>query len=153
MKFQTRLPAVHACRMKRTGLCDRTAKSGQLMCPRCWFLVPQALRNRINELWAASGRNIMRLGPEYTDTVREATLAVQVQLDKDLIRPDVPMTASLLVTALSLAGTAVPDREAVAGWSDPAKAIAYDWAIREHLSASDNDDVERRRRPAFLGPR
>jgi len=148
-----RPPATHDCRLVRLHLCTSQAKRGQLMCPRCWFLVPQALRRRINELWAASGRNVLRLSPEYFDAVREAEMAVQVRLDRDLIRPDNPMTTSMLVTVLSLVGTRVPSREAIAGWSDPAKAIAYDWAIREHLRASDNDDVEGKPRPAFLGAR
>lgn len=68
------------CRMARTRLCDRTAKRGQLMCPRCWYLVPQPVRDRINELWRASGRNPMRLTPEYFDAVRDAEAAVRERL-------------------------------------------------------------------------
>jgi hypothetical protein len=81
MDMETKkIPGTHDCRMKRTRLCDRTAKLGQLMCPRCWYLVPQALRTRINELWAASGRSIMNLSPEYFDAVRDAEQAVKAQL-------------------------------------------------------------------------
>ena len=44
----------------------------------------------------------------------------------------------------------VPDQEVIAGWSGPARAVVYDWAIREHLIAADNEDVEHRPRPAGL---
>lgn len=67
--------------MKRHGLCDKPAKRGQLMCPGDWYRVPQALRDRINELWRACGRDIMRLTPEYFDAVREAEEAVKAQLE------------------------------------------------------------------------
>jgi hypothetical protein len=50
------------------------------MCPRCWYLVPQPVRDRINELWRASGRNPMRLTPEYFDAVRDAEAAVRERL-------------------------------------------------------------------------
>jgi hypothetical protein len=67
--------------MARRSLCDSQAKRGHLMCPRCWYLVPRDLRDRINELWAASGRNIMNLSPEYFDAVRQAEDAVQASME------------------------------------------------------------------------
>jgi hypothetical protein len=71
----------HDCRMHRRGLCDNTAKLGQLMCPRCWFLVPRELRARINALWAEGRNNVLRLPPEYFDAVREAEASVAGRLE------------------------------------------------------------------------
>jgi len=71
---------MRACRMTRTGLCDNTAKPGQLMCLRCWTMVPQPLKDRINELWREAGRNPVRLTPDYFDAVRAAEAAVRERL-------------------------------------------------------------------------
>ena len=46
-------------------------------------------------------------------------------------------------TLLMLCGGHDVPREAVTGWTDQQCEQAEDWASREHLNASDNDDVER----------
>jgi hypothetical protein len=62
--------------------------------------------------------------------------------------PRGPITLEILLDALSLAG--VPVRmETLAEWDFGKRADAYDWAIREHLHASDND-VPRVTRPGFI---
>lgn len=40
--------------------------------------------------------------------------------------------------------------EMVASWTDEQRLVAYDWAIRCHLSASDNDDVVVPKRPEWV---
>lgn len=52
--------------------------------------------------------------------------------------------------ALMLMGDVDIGEERIAKWSDDERAIAYDWAMRRHLSASDNDDVIVPPRPAFI---
>ena len=40
--------------------------------------------------------------------------------------------------------------EAVAEWTDDERAAAYEWAIREHFVASDNDNVKRVPKPPHV---
>lgn len=66
----------------------------------------------------------------------------------DLMEPAV-MNAGVLVDALGVAGEVVPvERAAV--WSALEQILAYDWAKREYLHASDAP-VRRRERPMFIG--
>jgi hypothetical protein len=52
-------------------------------------------------------------------------------------------------TLLLVGDHSVP-REAIAGWTDEQCQQAEEWAYREHLHASDNDDVERVPKPAHV---
>lgn len=51
---------------------------------------------------------------------------------------------------LMLVGGHDVPREAVDGWTDAEAEAAEEWAAREHLRASDNDDVERVPMPACV---
>jgi len=53
-------------------------------------------------------------------------------------------------TVLMLVGGHDVPREAVTAWTDRQCQEAQDWAIREHLVASDNDEVERVSMPAHV---
>lgn len=58
------------------------------------------------------------------------------------------LTDQVVSDALSLAGAAVPEAN-ITRWSDMEKVMAYDWAMREHLAASDNA-VRRRVKPYLV---
>jgi hypothetical protein len=62
--------------------------------------------------------------------------------------PEGELTAELVSDALGLAGVGVTP-EAAEPWTRFERLLAYDWAVREHLRASDNL-VRRRERPSFL---
>jgi hypothetical protein len=70
-------------------------------------------------------------------------------LNQGKFTPSGPVTIQILVDVLSLAGVTV-SMGAMAMWTYGQRIDAYDWAIREHLAASDNNDVARAERPAFL---
>lgn len=55
-----------------------------------------------------------------------------------------------VITALLLTEFNDVDEAAVRAWSDDQRAQAFEWAAREHLHASDNDDVERLPMPAHV---
>ena len=57
---------------------------------------------------------------------------------------------ALVASALLLTDFEEVDEAAVAAWSDDERASAFEWAMREHLHASDNDDVERLPRPMHV---
>jgi hypothetical protein len=64
--------------------------------------------------------------------------------------PDGELTAEIVADVLSLIGErAALYPSAIAEWTRLELLLAYDWAIREHLAASDNP-VRRRDRPRFL---
>lgn len=67
-----------------------------------------------------------------------------------LIAPKGTITPEITIDALSLTGIYVSD-EIVNRWTHLERLLAYDWAMREHLHASDNA-VKLRPRPSFLGP-
>lgn len=48
--------------------------------------------------------------------------------------------------------SADPDYGQVEQWTPIELLVAYDWAIREHLRASDNTTVRRRPKPWFIEP-
>lgn len=62
--------------------------------------------------------------------------------------PQGELTADLVRDALALVSVKVAD-DALAQWTPTELLIAYDWAIREHLRASDNP-VRRREKPWFV---
>lgn len=66
-----------------------------------------------------------------------------------LIDPARDLTPKIVADLLSLVCV---DAGSPADWSPVELRIAYDWAIREHLHASDNV-VRRRPRPWFLDAR
>jgi hypothetical protein len=70
-------------------------------------------------------------------------------LSQGKFTPSGPITIQLLVDVLSLIGVTVSMGK-MATWTHNQRVDAYDWAIREHLAASDNNDVARVERPAFL---
>lgn len=59
-----------------------------------------------------------------------------------------PVEVEALITLLSLV-CVVAQEETVKSWTELEKALAYDWAMRCHLSASDNL-VQARPRPMFI---
>lgn len=44
-----------------------------------------------------------------------------------------------------------PDLATIKAWTPNQRAIAVEWAMREHLLASDNDDVRRIKEPRHVG--
>jgi hypothetical protein len=66
-----------------------------------------------------------------------------------LLEPEGPVTADLVCDALGLVMEDPPEFEEVCKWSPLEMAVVYDWAIREHLHASDNI-VRRRQRPRLI---
>jgi hypothetical protein len=70
----------------------------------------------------------------------------------DLLKPrgnDGVVNAEICYLGLLLTSEAVTP-EMVAQWTQEQLDVAYDWAMRVHLNASDNDDVPVPPRPAFL---
>lgn len=59
-----------------------------------------------------------------------------------------PASKQVLTDALGLAGVQVDDG-AVDLWTPLEQALAFDWALREHLGASDNP-IQRRPKPSFV---
>lgn len=58
----------------------------------------------------------------------------------------------MVYTLLAMVG-ANPSSGQVQQWTPIELLVAYDWAIREHLRASDNTTVRRRPKPWFIdGP-
>jgi len=66
----------------------------------------------------------------------------------EVMTPEGDLTLELVRDVLSLVGPPVPDG-VVDGWTRFEQLLAYDWAIREYLAASDNR-VRRRPRPSFV---
>jgi hypothetical protein len=60
-----------------------------------------------------------------------------------------PLDNQTLTDALGLVGARVSDA-AIALWTRLERALAFDWAIREHLAASDNNVIRRRDKPSFV---
>jgi hypothetical protein len=58
------------------------------------------------------------------------------------------LTPQIVHDAMGLVTSDVPDLAAMQTWTRNEQLLAYDWAIREHLAASDNP-AQRRERPAF----
>lgn len=65
-----------------------------------------------------------------------------------LFDPHMKLTAELTRDMLLLVSIGIP-AAIVEQWTPNELALAYDWAAREHLSASDNP-VQRRPRPWFI---
>jgi hypothetical protein len=70
---------------------------------------------------------------------------------RSFYRPDGELTDKLVLDILGLACES-PDPAAVAVWCPLEREVVVDYALREHLSASDNP-AHRRPRPSLLGPR
>lgn len=68
----------------------------------------------------------------------------------EFLDPKAKLTPELVTDALSLVGV-LADWETVATWTDLERLMAYDWAIRTHLHASDVP-VRVRPRPSFVRP-
>jgi hypothetical protein len=66
----------------------------------------------------------------------------------ELLEPRGPLTTGILVDLLGLVGVTVP-LERAETWTKLELALAYDWAAREHMRASD-DPIRRREQPSFL---
>lgn len=60
------------------------------------------------------------------------------------------VNAEICHNSLLLMGDVAATPGTVAAWTQEQRDVAYDWAIRCHLSASDNDDVLVPARPAFI---
>lgn len=66
----------------------------------------------------------------------------------ELLTPEGTLDPEMLRNVFALIGVTV-DQEALEPWTDLELVLAYDWAVREHLHASDNP-VQRRPRPSFV---
>lgn len=67
-----------------------------------------------------------------------------------LYEPAGELTPSLVRDVLGLVDTVTPPLELLAAITTMELGILYDWAIREHLHASDNVLVRRRERPYLI---
>lgn len=68
----------------------------------------------------------------------------------EFLAPKGALTAEVVRDTLSLAMSEPPTLEIVARWTRFELMIVYDWAMREHLRASDNLTVPRRERPYLV---
>jgi hypothetical protein len=66
-----------------------------------------------------------------------------------LFDPHGPLTPEIAGDAILLAGGGDVPQAVIGQWSPHELAIAFDWAIREHMAASDNA-VQRRPKPWFV---
>jgi hypothetical protein len=66
-----------------------------------------------------------------------------------LLEPAGELTGELLRDVLGLVGVTIP-AERADGLTPNERLLAYDWALREHLRASDNTSVRARPKPSFL---
>lgn len=66
-----------------------------------------------------------------------------------IFEPQQELTPGLLRDVLLLVGLEVADG-IIAAWTPNEQKLAYDYAAREHLRASDNDSVRPRPLPWFL---
>jgi hypothetical protein len=67
----------------------------------------------------------------------------------EVLSPSGELTDVLLENVIALVDGNPPSAGQIAGWTGFQRKLAYDWAIREYLAASDNP-VQRRPRPGFL---
>ena len=69
-----------------------------------------------------------------------------------MMEPSGELTADLVrdVLSLVLAASEVPDLRLITRCTKMELGILYDWAIREHLHASDNVQIRRRSRPFLI---
>lgn len=63
---------------------------------------------------------------------------------------DYTMDPERVVSALLLTEFTELEVDDLSSWTDDQRAIAFEWAMREHLHASDNDDVERFEMPSHV---
>lgn len=66
----------------------------------------------------------------------------------DFHEPSGKLTADLVLDMLGLVTDPPPPLEIIKKWTKMELLMAYDWAVREHMAASDNI-VKRRERPWF----
>jgi len=59
------------------------------------------------------------------------------------------LTADVARNMLAVVGVPVA-QETIGGWTQFELVMAYDWATREYLHASDNTTVRRRDKPSFV---
>jgi hypothetical protein len=69
---------------------------------------------------------------------------------RDLLKPKGGYQPQIVQDALLVAGVVVK-LHVIEAWGENQRAVAYDWAMREHFHASDSP-IGRRPRPAFLEP-
>jgi hypothetical protein len=67
----------------------------------------------------------------------------------DLLKPQGGYTPEVVGNALSLVGAKFP-MFMITSWTKNERALVYDWAMREHFSASDNK-IARREKPYLVG--
>jgi hypothetical protein len=60
-----------------------------------------------------------------------------------VFEPQEELTPASLCLVLGLAGAEVPEA-VIAPWTENERRLAYDWAVREHWRASDNNSVRAR---------
>jgi len=88
----------------------------------------------------ARGRPMISLAVEAYLEHREAQEKEGSVMENVTVRTTDPQCVA---NALLLTEFQEVDERKVAAWSDDQRAEAFEWAMREHLAASDNDDVER----------
>lgn len=61
------------------------------------------------------------------------------------------LTPELVQDVVSLVDETPPSRDELQQWTEIELLLVYDWAMREHMRASDNRNVRRRPKPWLLG--
>jgi hypothetical protein len=67
----------------------------------------------------------------------------------EFLTPELPIAAPDLYNVISLVDQYPPPVSYIDRWSQMERILVYDWAMREHLRASDNI-IKRRDRPVLL---
>lgn len=92
----------------------------------------------------------------YDKTVGEVFAEMEEKAGIAKAQPELPLTSlsddEVTRDILSLVLGRVPSIDVIKTWTPEQKQAATDWAGREHLIASDNDDLESLPMPEFLKP-
>jgi hypothetical protein len=134
-------------------------------CGWCWHVsLSEPDRNgEIAEIGGSGKRSAdeaKRAAEQYAVDFCARTLAALTGAD-DGVDPTTPellsprgnngvVSAEICFDALLLVGDADIDESTIAAWTQEQRNVAYDWAMRTHLRASDNDDVFLPERPDFI---
>jgi hypothetical protein len=87
---------------------------------------------------------------KFTPDVIEILFEEEGSSGLQLMEPSIgERTPSMVSAMLALASVQI-DAEAMEYWTPIELALAFDWAAREHLIASDNEGIEQRPKPNFV---
>lgn len=89
-------------------------------------------------------------GPHTIEVVEACAFCAHLDKEEKMRIESLPDDPEVTQSLLGLVMENPPSLKTVAGWTPGQRRAAEDWAGREHLSASDNEDVERVRRPEFI---